>query len=103
MRRHHHSGTSIQRQTNPGYRRTNPSVFGDIARIVKRYIQVSANEHALASELASLSQPRESLNSRHKIQHKKKKYPLPKAQSLLANMHAFQMTPKQRGPEGPPY
>ena len=50
--RDHDGGTGIQRHANSGHAGTHAGVFGDVAGVVLRDIQIGADEHTLASGLA---------------------------------------------------
>ena len=52
MRRHHHRGTSVERHLNARNRGPNARVFGNLARVVLRHVEVGANENAFAGDLA---------------------------------------------------
>ena len=52
VRSHHHRGAGLQRHLDAGHRRADARVFGDVARIVLRHVEVGADEHALAGQAA---------------------------------------------------
>jgi len=52
MRGHHDGGAGIQRSLDGRHRGANTGVFGDVALIVLRNVQVGADKHALAGQLA---------------------------------------------------
>ena len=52
MRRNHHRRPSVQSHLNARYRGANAGVFGDVAVLVLRHVEISAYEDALALELS---------------------------------------------------
>src|SRR5262245_9823524 len=48
MRRHHHRGAAVQGVLDAGERRADARVFGDVAGVVLRNVEVGADEYALA-------------------------------------------------------
>jgi hypothetical protein len=52
VRRHHHGRARLQRHLDGRHRSADARVFGDVARIVLRHVQVRADEHALAGHFA---------------------------------------------------
>src|SRR5690606_28160293 len=52
----HDGGAAVQGQADARHRRGNPGVFRDLALLVERDVQIGANEHALALQLALLGQ-----------------------------------------------
>ena len=63
MRGDHHRRARFQRRANRGHRRTNARVFGDVARVVLRNIQIGANENATAGQLPVRNEPIKSINA----------------------------------------
>jgi hypothetical protein len=53
---HHHGGASVQRQADAGHAGADAGVFGDVAGVVLRHVQVGTDEHALALGLALSAQ-----------------------------------------------
>ena len=56
MGRHHDCRAGVQRLADRRHRSPDPGVFGDLAGIVLRHIEIGAYEHALALELTLLGQ-----------------------------------------------
>ncbi len=63
MRCHHDRRASFQRRADRGHRRANARVFGDVARVVLRNVQIGANENATAGQLPVRNQPIKSLDA----------------------------------------
>ena len=58
VRCHHHAGTGVQRHADGGHAGADARVFGDVARVVLRHVQVGTDENALAGHLAARAQVR---------------------------------------------
>ncbi|MNL52255.1 hypothetical protein D3C87_1754140 [compost metagenome] len=52
MGRHHDGRARLQAGFDGRYRRTDAGVFRDLAGIVLRHVQIGADKHALAGEIA---------------------------------------------------
>src|SRR5450830_961014 len=61
MRRHHHRRAGVACLANRRHRSADARIFGDIASIVLRHIQIGANEDALALQLIGGDQIAESV------------------------------------------
>ncbi|MCY1549812.1 hypothetical protein D9M68_860100 [compost metagenome] len=53
MRSHHDGGTSVQRHLDRGDAGADARVFGDVARVVLRHVEVGADEDTLTLGLAT--------------------------------------------------
>ncbi len=62
MRRDHHRGPSAQCRTNCRRRSADARVFGDVASVVLRNIQVGADKYAASSELPVCNQTIKSID-----------------------------------------
>ncbi len=55
VRGDHHPGTGVERHFHCGHGSAHPGVFGDLALVVERHVQIGANEYALVLGEAALA------------------------------------------------